>query len=280
MSNPPRKQAFILAAAVLFAGFSCHGEDPANAVEAAPPADQAAELAKKLSNPISSLISLPVQTNYDFGGGPTGDGFQFKTNVQPVIPITLNEDWNVISRTIIPYISQENIFGTTSQDGLSDISQSLFFSPVDPTASGWIWGAGPVFLFPTATDDLLGTEKWGAGPTAVVLKQSNGWTYGALANHIWSYEGNETRQDVDLTYLQPFLSYTTKMQTTYAVNAESSYDWTNSQWTVPINVAISQLVKIGGSPVQFQLGGRYYAEAPDTGPEWGLRFGVTLLWPK
>lgn len=242
--------------------------------------DDAAELAKKLSNPISSLISLPIQTNYDFGAGPTGDGFQFKANIQPVIPISLSEDWNVISRTIIPFLYQEDIFVKSDQTGLSDISQSLFFSPVKPTAGGWIWGAGPVFLFPTATDDLLGTEKWGVGPTAVVLKQSNGWTYGALVNHIWSFAGNDERQDVNLTYLQPFLSFTTKTQTTFTLNAESTYDWENTQWTVPVNLQVSQLVKIGGAPVQISLGGRYYAEKADNGPDWGLRFGVTLLWPK
>jgi hypothetical protein len=137
-----------------------------------------------------------------------------------------------------------------------------------------------VFLLPTATDDLLGGEKWGTGPTAVVLKQADGWTVGALANHIWSFAGEDDRQDVNATFLQPFLSYTTKKQTTFLVNAESTYDWENAQWTVPINVAVSQLVKIGGAPVQFQLGGRYYAESPANGPEWGLRFAVTLLWPK
>lgn len=242
--------------------------------------DDAAELAKKLSNPISSLISLPMQSNFDFGAGPTGDGFQYKLNVQPVIPIELNQDWNVISRTIIPFVYQEDVIGTTDQTGLSDTVQSLFFSPKEPTAGGWIWGAGPVFLLPTATDDFLGGEKWGAGPTAVVLKQSNGWTYGALANHIWSFAGEDSRQDVSLTYLQPFLSFTTKKQTTFLVNAESTYDWENTQWTVPVNVAVSQLVKIGGAPVQFQVGGRYYAEKADNGPEWGLRFAVTLLWPK
>lgn len=242
--------------------------------------DQAAELAKKLANPISSLISLPLQSNFDFGAGPDGDGFQYKINIQPVIPIELNDDWNVISRTILPFVYQEDVIGATDQTGLGDTVQSLFFSPKEPTAGGWIWGAGPVILLPTATDDLLGSEKWGAGPTAVVLKQANGWTYGALANHLWSFAGEDSRQPVNATFLQPFLSFTTKKQTTFTVNAESTYDWENTQWTVPVNLMVSQLVKIGGAPVQFQLGGRYYAETPTNGPEWGLRFAVTLLWPK
>src|SRR6266571_282840 len=120
---------------------------------------QEAELAKKLQNPVAALIQVPLQNNFDFGGGPSGDGFQYKLNIQPVIPISLNEDWNLISRTILPVVYQENIIGTSSQSGLSDTSESLFFSPKAPTSGGWIWGAGPVLLLPTATDDRLGTEK-------------------------------------------------------------------------------------------------------------------------
>ena len=253
---------------------------PVRAAEPVAAGDAAAELAKNLSNPVAALISVPFQNNFDFGAGPGGDGFQYKLNIQPVIPITLNEDWNLISRTILPYVYQENIFGKTSQSGLSDTVQSLFFSPKAATAGGWIWGAGPVLLLPTATDDLLGTEKWGAGPTAVLLKQQNGWTYGVLANHIWSFAGEDARADVNATFLQPFVSFSTKKQTTFVLNTESTYDWETSQWTVPVNAVVSQLVKVGKLPVQFSLGGRYYAEKPAQGPEWGLRFAVTFLFPK
>ena len=242
--------------------------------------DAAAELAKKLSNPVAALISVPIQNNFDFGAGPNGDGFQYKVNIQPVIPIALNEDWNLISRTILPVVYQENIIGKTSQSGLSDTLQTFFFSPKAPTASGWIWAAGPVLLLPTATDDLLGTEKWGAGPTALLLKQQNGWTYGILANHLWSFAGDGSRANVNATFLQPFISFTTRKQTTFGLNTESTYDWEHSQWTVPLNATVSQLVKIGKLPVQFSLGGRYYAEKPAQGPEWGLRFAVTFLFPK
>ena len=273
-SNPSMKTTSILLAAL------CGLIVPARAAEPVAAGDAAAELAKKLSNPVAALISVPFQNNFDFGAGPGGDGFQYKLNIQPVIPITLNEDWNLISRTILPYVYQENIFGKTSQSGLSDTVQSFFFSPKAPTAGGWIWGAGPVLLLPTATDDLLGTEKWGAGPTAVLLKQQHGWTYGALANHLWSFAGEDARADVNATFLQPFVSFSTKKQTTFALNTESTYDWENSQWTVPVNVVVSQLVKVGKLPVQFSLGGRYYAEKPADDPDWGLRFAVTFLFPK
>jgi hypothetical protein len=241
---------------------------------------KAAALAKATLNPVASLISVPLQNNFDWGGGPNDDGFQYKLNVQPVIPISLNEDWNVISRTIVPYVYQENVIGTSSQSGLADTTQSLFFSPVKPTKGGWIWGAGPVFQLPTATDDLLGEEKWGAGPTAVVLKQQGPWTYGALVNHVWSFAGEDTRSDVNRTFLQPFVSYTTKKLTSFGANTESSYDWQRSQWTVPLNVFVQQLLKVGKQPISLQLGARYYAESPSGAPEWGLRFQVSFLFPK
>jgi hypothetical protein len=241
---------------------------------------KAAELAKKLSNPIASLISLPLQNNFDWRGGPNDDGFRYTLVAQPVIPFSLNEDWNVVSRTILPYVYQENVINPSSQSGLADTVQSLFFSPVNPTKGGWIWGAGPVLQLPTATDDLLGEEKWGAGPTGVILKQQGPWSYGVLANHIWSFAGEDSRADVNRTFLQPFVSYTTKTFTTFGVNSESTYDWDRSQWNVPINAVVQQLLKIGKRPVAFQLGGRYYAEGPSGGPEWGLRFQVSFLFPK
>ncbi len=242
--------------------------------------DSTADMAKTLANPIGALISVPFQNNYDFDGGPAGDGEQFKLNVQPIVPFTLNEDWLLISRTVLPIISQQDMIGTSSQSGLSDTVQSFFLSPTQPSKGGWIWGAGPVFLLPTATDDLLGTEKWGAGPTAVALKQQNGWTYGALVNHIWSFAGSSNRTDVNATYLQPFVSFTTPTARTYTLNTESTYDWENKQWTAPINVMVQQLVTIGKQPVAFTGGVRYYVDKPDGGPDWGLRFAVVLLYPK
>jgi hypothetical protein len=244
------------------------------------PVDNSADLAKKLSNPVADLVSVPFQNNFDFGAGPDGDGFQYKLNIQPVIPISLGTNWNLISRTILPYVYQEDVIGTSSQSGLSDTLQSFFFSPKKTGPGGIIWGLGPAFLLPTATDHLLGSEKWGAGPTAVLLKQDGAWTYGALANHIWSFAGDDSREDVSQTFLQPFLSYTTKSHTTYTLNSESSYGWEHEQWTVPLNFSVAQLVKIGKLPMQFQIGGRYYAEAPDDGPEWGIRLGVILLFPR
>jgi hypothetical protein len=266
-------------AAVAQQDASAQAQQDATASGGGGKADDAAELAKKLQNPVASLISVPLQSNWDFGIG-SANAMRYTLNVQPVIPFSLTTEWNLITRTIVPFIHAESpVAGGDDAGGLGDITQSFFLSPSAPTSRGWIWGAGPVFLYPSATDDALGAGKWGAGPTAVLLKQDSGWTYGLLANHIWSFAGWGDR-NVNATFLQPFVSYTTKSYTTFGLNTESTYDWENSQWTVPINVLISQLVKIGGKPVQFQVGYRYYAEKPDGGPDWGLRFTVTFLFPK
>lgn len=285
------------------------------------PADQAAELAKQLSNPVASLISVPFQANYDFNMGPTNNGSKFTLNIQPVIPISIGKDWNLILRTILPVISQHDVFyrdipsfpglpdrilnevppalrddaerqarrlydqevrthpQNRSQDGLGDTTQSFFFSPKEPGPGGLIWGLGPAVLYPTATHPFLGGGKWGLGPTFVGLVQKGGWTVGALANQIWSVAGDDDRSNISAMFVQPFVAYTTKTHTTFTLNTESTYNWEENEWTVPINAMISQVLKIGKQPISIQLGGRYYAEGPSGAPDWGVRLNFTLLYP-
>jgi hypothetical protein len=249
---------------------------------AAAETDEKAELAKKLSNPVANLISVPIQYNYDQFGGANDDASRNTLVVQPVIPFSLNEDWSLITRTIVPLIDQQGFPATAmNESGLGDITASMFFSPKMPTAGGLIWGAGPVFLLPTATQDVLGAEKAGIGPTGVVLMQSGPWTVGTLANHIWSFAGNDSRSYVNATYLQPFISYTLKTHTTIGLNAESTYDWNGKQWQVPLNFQVGQLLKIGPQILQLVAGARYWAASPDNGPVgWGLRLQLTLIYPK
>jgi len=230
-------------------------------------ADDETELAKAALNPVAAMYSLPVQYNWDQKMGSTGEGMRSITNIQPVLPFKLNDDWNLISRTILPLIDQHGLApnGAADKSGAGDITQSFFFSPSKPTDSGWILGAGPALLIPTGSDELLGNEQWGLGPTAVALKQSNGWTRGVLANHIWGLDGSppDDKEKVNQTFLQPFLSYTTETHTTYGINSESTYDWQAREWAIPINLTVTQ-------PLTIQAGPRYWLDRSGEGPQgWG-----------
>jgi len=239
------------------------------------------QLAIQLSNPVASLISVPAQFNFDRGIGSLDEGKRLTVNVQPVIPITLGANWNLISRTIVPVVWQDEIFPEAgSQFGIGDVVQSLFLSPVAPVG-GWIVGVGPVFLLPSGTDDLLSAKKWGTGPTAVVLKQQNALTYGALVNHVWSVAGADDRGDISSTFLQPFFAYATPSAWTFTLQTESTYAWEAEEWSVPLAVIVSKVKQLGGRTWSLAGGLRYWAQAPSGGPE-GLaaRVALTLLLPR
>ena len=241
----------------------------------------AGDVAKKLANPVAAMISLPIQGNYQPNMGANDNGSQWLTNVQPVIPIEINDDWNIISRTIIPLISKDTgIAGEDRINAVGDIVQSAWVSPKALTENGWIWGAGAAFLIPS--DSELSAKKWGAGPTGLALKQDGPWTYGGLFNHIWSVGGSDTvTSNVNQTFMQPFLTYITPEAVTIALNTESTYDWENEQWTVPVNLAVTKVMTIGSQIVSVGGGVTYWAEAPDNGPEgFGVRLLFTFIFPK
>jgi len=246
----------------------------------APAGQDMAELAKKLANPTASLISVPIQGNLDWGGGPADDGMQFKVNVQPVIPIDLNADWKLLTRYVVPWVYQEDRIGTDSQSGFADSTATFWLSPAAEKPGAPIWGIGPILQVPTATDDLLGAEKWCLGPSVILVHQQNAWTSGVLINQLWSFAGDDSRADVNYLFFQPFLSHTNAKHMTVTLNSESLYDWESGEWTIPLNLSVTQLVKIHGKPVSFAGGVRYYLDKPAGGPDWGIRFGVTLVFPK
>ena len=237
------------------------------------------EIAKAAQNPIAAMISVPLQYNYDEKFGSRETGHKNYVNVQPVIPFSISDNWNLISRTILPVVDQQNIApGSGSQSGIGDTTESLFFSPKALTESGWTWGVGPVIYMDTASNDL-GANKWGLGPTGVFLKQEHGWTYGALLNHIWS-TGGSGKADINNTFMQPFLEYTNKYLTSFILQTETTYDWTRDQWSVPIHFLVSQFFKVGDQKMTFQVGARYWAASPDVAAHgWGARATLTLLFP-
>ncbi|NNK01265.1 MAG: transporter [Desulfatitalea sp.] len=243
--------------------------------------DDADELAKQLANPVADLASFPFQFNYDTNIGPNDDGKRFTLNIQPVIPFELNNKWILLSRTIVPVMYQDDIVpGAGSKTGLSDTVQSLFFSP-HPGPSGLIWGVGPVLLLPTASDDELGTEKWGAGPTGVVLKQTGPWTYGGLANHIGSYAGSGSRADISSTFLNPFLSRVFHGGWTLGIQLEHTLDHENDQDSGMCAVFLSKVTQIGSQMVSFGIVPKYWYEDSASSPEgFGIRCSVVFLFPR
>lgn len=236
-------------------------------------------LARASQNPVASLISLPLQSNFFFQED-TGD-LLYNLNVQPVVPFSLNEDWNLITRTIIPFFALENAPSGFDSVGLGDINTSLFFSP---TRSGRvIWGAGPILSFPTATDDLFGSGKWSAGPAAVALTMHGPWVIGALANNVWSYAGDGDRRSVNAFLVQPFINYNLQDGWFLVSAPVITSDWkadSDERWTVPIGGGVGRVFPIGRQPVNTSLQAYYNVERPSGGPEWSLRFSLSLLFPR
>ena len=182
-------------------------------------------------------------------------------NVQPVIPFALNDDWNLISRTIVPIAYQNDIAGPSGdQFGLGDTTQSLFFSPSKPGPRVASSGASARPSWCHSNRWPAGASKWGAGPTGVALKQRGPWTVGILANHIWSFAGDDDRREVNSTFLQPFISYTTKDAWTFSLNTESTYNWEADHWSVPINFLVTKLIRINKQPISLGAGVRYWAQ--------------------
>jgi len=240
------------------------------------------ELTRATQNPVADLISVPIQNNTGFDYGPL-DKTQNVTNIQPVIPFQLNEDWNLISRTIAPLIYQPKFFdGQDSKYGLGDIQQSLFLSPSKP--GKFIWGAGPVFTFDTATNDRLGAGKWSAGPSAVLITMRGPWVVGALIQNMWSFAGDSDRQSVNSMLGQYFVNYNFPNGIYFTSAPIITANWkadSGEKWTIPVGGGFGKLFRFGKLPVNTSIQAYYNVEKPDTlGPRWTLRCQVQFLFPK
>lgn len=251
--------------------------EPAGAGGAAEPTE---ELAKKSQNPIADMVSLPFQSNTNFNSGPF-NRTQEVLNIQPVIPLHLNEDWNVISRTIIPLISQPDPVQNTSTNGVGDITQSLFLSPTHP--GELIWGVGPVFTVPSANDPILGTGKFLFGPTAVFLTTPGHWVLGVLLNNQWSVAGNPLLPAVNTFLAQPFVNYNMAHGWYLTTSPAITSNWLaapGQQWTVPVGGGFGRVFRVGDQPVNASIAGYYNAIHPTGTSDWQMRVQVSLLYPE
>ncbi len=242
--------------------------------------DEATELNKKTQNPVADLISVPLQHNFYFDTGPK-DAAVYVLNVQPIIPFHLTQNWNLIARVIVPVINQPSLFpGAESAFGLGDINPTLLLTPAKPGAL--IWGVGPTFTFPTATDEVLGSAKWIMGPSVVGLMKQGPWLFGATVKHEWSFAG-WGKKDVSLTTISPFLNYNLGRGLAVGTLPVITADWeadSRDRWTVPVGLGVSQVLKLGPLPVKFALSGYYNAQRPRFGSDWQLLFTTTFLFPR
>lgn len=241
-------------------------------------------LAQKAQNPVASLISVPIQNNFNFGVGPT-DGVQYQTLWEPVVPMQLNKDWNLINRAIIPVpVYQPRVSGTQGSTwGIGDINYEAFISPAKP--GKLIWGVGPIFSFPTASSDILGSGKWSAGPTVVVLTMPGHFVLGSLFSQSWSFAGDSDRAGVSLGSWQYFINYNIPNGKGWYLSSSPTMtaNWNapgRNQFTVPVGAGVGKIFKIGKQPMNAKIQAFGFPVRPEGGPEWGLQFQLTFLFPK
>ncbi len=254
-------------------------EEPAEPEESED--EQGEKLAMQLTNPIADLVSIPFQFNWNTGVGPEHET-QMVLNIQPVVPIHLTKDWNLIGRYIVPLIAQPTLGpGLEPTFGMGDIVFSMFLSPNNK--SKFTWGLGPVFGLPGGTDPRIDSGKWMAGPTGVALYLDEPWTVGVLANQLWSIAGtgDVPRAKVSQMFVQPFVAFT-KHKWTLTATSETTIDWEaadDNKWTIPLELQVSKVTKIGFLPFSVYLGGGWFADAPAGGPDWQLRLNFVVLLP-
>lgn len=240
--------------------------------------NSASELAKASQNPVANLISLPFQNNTDFEWGPDEDAYNV-LNIQPVIPLSLSDDWNVITRTIIPVVSQPGVVdGQDRKTGLGDVSFSAFLSPAEP--GDWVWGAGPALVLPTSTDNRLGADEWAAGPSFVFLTMPGRWVVGSLLSNVWDIDGDKK---VNVFTWQYFINYNFPSGFYLTSAPIMTANWeaeSGEEWTVPVGGGVGKIFKIGKQPVNASFQYFYNLEEPEGVGDWSIRAQVQFLFPQ
>jgi len=274
------KRIFVLPMAWLLSIVLIRGQMLCAQETAQEAADRTLKLAQAAQNPVANMISVPFQNNFNFGMGEE-DKMGWTLNIQPVIPMTLNNKWNLISRIVTPITYQPELTeGSKDYFGLGDINPQFYFAT---TSGKLIWGIGPQLTFPTASDEHLGAEKFSAGPGAVALVMKGRWVYGTLVNQQWSYAGDDDRRKVSVMLIQPFVNYNLPKGWYVGCSPMITANWAAYQdkniWTVPLGGGAGKIFRIGRLPVNAQLGAYYNVEKPDGAADWQLRFQVQLLFP-
>jgi hypothetical protein len=240
----------------------------------------AAELAKQVQNPVSSLITVPFQYNATFGAGSSQEVLHV-LNVQPVVPFSVAQDWNLVLRAVVPFISQPDVAGTGRTSGLGDITFQPLFSP--KKTGKLVWGVGPALIVPSATSDQLGSGKWSAGPIAVLFTMDGPWVAGVLVQNVWSFAGDSARPGVNQLTLQPAINYNLPGAWAIGSSPVITADWTapsGGRWTVPLGATVSKTTALGKRPITLAAGAFWNAAHPDGAGDWQLRFQIAFLFPQ
>jgi hypothetical protein len=243
------------------------------------PEDEATRLAKATQNPVADLVSLPFQFNFNTGGG-FDDATFFNLNFQPVVPVKgVLKKYTVILRTIVPYLSIPTPVGTR-QGGLGDIQAQLFATPAE--SGKIIWGVGPIFSFPTATNDLARTGSWAIGPTAVVLTMTGPWVLGGLLNNLWTFSDDGGSPEVNQLLFQPFVNYNFGKGWAASFSPIITANWDaadGEEWTVPLGAGISKTTVFNRRPMSLSMQYYHNVEHPTASAGDQLRFQISFLYP-
>ena len=242
------------------------------------PAADANHLADQLANPVAKLVSVPFQFNYDGDIGERSQGHMVSLKIQPVIPLSVNKDWNLITRPIVTAEWQRDIDGA-SGTGVGPVVIETFFSAADATRT--VWGVGPFLSTPSLSGNRYGTRQWGAGASFVGMVRPGQWTIGMLGYQSWDVGGSAVAGTANNTYWQPFVSYVTYDAWTYTLDTESSFNWDTRRASNPLNAIVAKLLYFGKQPVSLAVGARYYLTSTPGGPSgWGARATITFVFPE
>ena len=276
----------------------------------APAEPSATEINKALTNPVSDIWSLTFQQNNyllkhqlpddaaDVAAGHTKDGSDWSSNLlfQPVLPVAITDEWNLITRPVIPlFVSQPHPNTNPGSGDFLDIDRTTAFgdvtvlqlvSPSPKLAGSWLLGVGPSWIFPAGASDYTGTGKWQVGPAAIVGYLAEKWIAGALVQDWWSFAGDGDRASTRSMNLQPIAAYFHPNGWSVGYSGNILANWNardgDGVWTIPLGASVAKVVKLGGKlPLRIALAGQWMPVHPDQfGQKWNVQVIFAPVLPK